>query len=320
MAVGRILCILPVLPPLVLFALTALDLESQPPAPLEANRLSPTISVNVDLVVLNATVRDPKSFFVSGLQKNNFRVYENGEPQSIKFVSHEDVPVAVGLIVDNSGSMRRKRADVTSAALTFVRSSNPNDEIFIVNFNERVSLGLPSTVLFSASVPQLEKALNGVPAYGETALYDGIEAGMAHLKKASLNKKVLIVISDGGDNASHYTLARVLRDVEESDDLIYTIGLFDEYDTDRNPKVLKELARATGGEAFFPKETTDVVKICERIAQDIRNQYTIGYEPTDQKLDDTYRRVTVMATGPRGEKLLVRTREGYIAAPGRQAP
>lgn len=318
MAAGRTFHVPPGLRLFVLCALiTGSNLSGQQLGSLAGSRPPPVISVNVDLVVLEATVRDHKGLFVSGLQKDNFRVFENGQTQSIEFATHEDVPVAIGLIVDNSGSMQRKRADVTAAALAFVRSSNPHDEIFIVNFNERVSFGLPSTEMFSASVPQLEKALNGIPAFGETALYDGIEAGMEHLKEAKLSRKVLIVISDGGDNASHYTLARVLRDAEESNDIIYTIGLFDEYDTDRNPKVLKELARATGGEAFFPKEISDTSSICEHIAQDIRNQYTIGYEPSNQKLDDTYRRVTVQASGTHGEKLLVRTREGYIAAPGR---
>jgi VWFA-related protein len=168
----------------------------------------------------------------------------------------------------------------------------------------------------SASVLQLEEALNGVPAFGKTALYDGLEAGLAHLKRASRDKKVLIVISDGGDNASHNKLTRVLEDAEMSNDIIYSIGLFDEYDSDRNPKVLRELARTTGGEAFLPGETAEVVKICERIAQDIRNQYTISYEPT-RKFDGTYRKVMVVATGPHGEKLQVRTRNGYMALRGR---
>ena len=216
---------------------------------------SAIISVDVDLVVLHATVRDRKGGFVSGLRKENFRVFEDGVPQEIRVFQHEDVPVAVGLIVDNSGSMGRKRKDVTAAALAFVRSSNPQDEMFVVNFNERISFGLPDTELFSASAAELERALNGVPANGKTALYDAIEAGLAHLKKATLDKKVLIVISDGGDNASHHTLGQVLESAGRSDAIIYTIGLFDEYDEDRNPGVLKKIARATGGEAFLPTET-----------------------------------------------------------------
>jgi Ca-activated chloride channel family protein len=221
----------------------------------------------------------------------------------------------VGLVVDNSGSMGRKKKAVTAAALAFIRSSNPRDEMFIVNFNERVSLGLPPTELFSASSVELERALNDRPAMGQTALYDGIEAGLAHLKKATLEKKVLIVISDGGDNASHHTLRQVLESAGRSSAIIYTVGLLDEYDEDSNPGVLKKLARATGGEVFLPRETSEVVPICERIAKDIRNQYTIGYAPSESKLDNVYRTINVTASGPHGKKLLVRTRTGYIAAP-----
>jgi VWFA-related protein len=277
-----------------------------------------TISVDVDLVVLHASVRDRKGGFVGGLGKENFRVFEIGVPQEIRVFQYEDVPVAVGLIVDNSGSMRRKKRDVTAAAMAFVRSSNPQDEMFVVNFNERTSFGLRDTELFSASPSELERALTGVPAKGKTALYDAIEVGLAHLQKAMLDKKVLIVISDGGDNASQHTLAEVMESLGRSNAIVYTVGLFDEYDLDSNPGVLKRIARATGGEAFLPNELSKVVPICERIAKDIRSQYTIGYVPSDHKLDNTYRTITVVATGKHGEKLPVRTRTGYIASPERK--
>jgi VWFA-related protein len=276
-------------------------------------------STDVNLVVLHATVRNQKGGFVSGLHQENFHVFEDGQPQTTRFFQHEDVPVAVGLVVDNSGSMSSKRKDVTAAALAFVRSSNPHDQMFIVNFNEHVSFGLPNTELFSASSAELETALNGVPASGKTALYDAILAGLDHLKKATLDKKVLIVVSDGGDNASHHTLAQVLEAAGRSDTIVYTIGLFDEYDEDSNPGVLKKIARVTGGEAFLPKETPAVVDICERIAIDIRNQYTIGYVPSNRTFNNTYRMIRLVAKGPHGQKYLVRTREGYIAAPERQS-
>ena len=186
--------------------------------------------------------------------------------------------------------------------------------MFIVNFNERVSLGLPITKLFSASAAGLEAALNGVPANGKTALYDAIIVGLAHLKKAMRDKKVLVVISDGGDNASHHTLSQVLDGAKRSDAIIYTVGLFDEYDEDRNPGVLKNIARATGGEAFLPNETGDVVHICERIAEDIRHQYTLGYVPSKRSLDNAYRTIKVSAIGQHGEKYMVRTRLGYLAS------
>jgi Ca-activated chloride channel homolog len=277
---------------------------------------SATFSADVDLVVLHATVTHKNGGFVSGLGQENFHVFEDGQPQTIRLFQHEDVPVAVGLVVDNSGSMGRKRKDVTAAALAFVRSSNPRDQMFIVNFNEHVSYGLPNTKLFSARPAELEEALNGVPALGKTALYDAICAGLDHLKKATLDKKVLIVISDGGDNASHHTLPQVLEAAERSDAIVYTIGLFDEYDEDSNPGVLKKLARATGGELFLPQATPMVINICERIAMDVRNQYTIGYVPSDRRFNNAYRTIRVVATGPHGHKYQVRTREGYLAASG----
>ena len=224
-----------------------------------------TISVDVNLLLLRVAVKDRNGAFVSGLGKNNFRIFENRVLQTIHFFQHEDLPVAVGLVVDNSGSMGPKRKDVTAAALTFVDSSNPGDEMFVVNFNERVTFGLPDTRLFSANTAELERALNGIPASGRTALYDAVEAGLSHLKKATLDKKVLIVISDGGDNASHKKFDQILEDASRSEVVLYPIGLFDEDDRDRNPGILKKLAHATGGEAFLPNTTSDVLPICNRI-------------------------------------------------------
>lgn len=271
------------------------------------------ISVDVNLVVLHPTVRDSKGAFVSGLAENDFHVYEDGKAQAIHVFRHEDVPVSVGLIVDSSTSMGPKRNDVIAGALAFIHSSNPEDELFVVNFNERPQLGLPPDEPFTASATDLELALDSMPAGGRTALYDAIEEGLSHLKLAHRDKKALIVFSDGGDNASHHTLLQVLEDAERSDVLIYTIGLFDQEDGDRNPGVLRKIARATGGEAYFPAETNQTVSICEQIAADLGHQYTIGYVPSNPKMDNTYRTIKVTATNPRGGKLLVRTREGYIA-------
>jgi VWFA-related protein len=277
----------------------------------------PTISVDVNLVVLTATVLDKKGGFVSDLGKEDFRLYEDGSPQTIRAFSYEDVPVAVGLAVDNSGSMGSKRPEVIAAALAFVHASNPRDEMFVVNFNERVSFGLPDTQLFSANAAELEGALSGVQAGGRTGLYDAVEAGMDHLKKATLDKKVLIAITDGKDNASHYTLRDLLEDAGRSDVMIYTIGLFDEDEHDSNSGVLRKIARATGAEAFALRDTGAVGPTCEQIAKDIRNQYTIAYIPSNPKLDSTLRTIRVTATAHNGEKLVVRTRTSYIASPAR---
>ena len=170
----------------------------------------PTISVDVRLVVVHAAVRDHRGGFVSGLRQQDFRVFEDGVAQPIRFFQHEDVPVAVGLVVDDSGSMRAKRKDVAAAALAFVRASNPQDQMFVINFNERASFGLPAGQPFSASPAALAAALDCAPAPGKTALYDAILAGLAHLEKSTLDKQVLVVISDGGDNASRHTLRQVL--------------------------------------------------------------------------------------------------------------
>ncbi|MGA3168974.1 MAG: VWA domain-containing protein [Terriglobia bacterium] len=272
-----------------------------------------TIRVNADSVVLHATVQNRNGILVSGLGKDNFQVYEDGVLQQIDYFSHEDIPVTVGLVVDNSGSMRPKRPEVIAAALAFARSSNPQDQMFVVNFNELVSLGLPADTPFTDQAAQLEVALSRIAADGETALYDAVAAALEHLKKGNQDKKVLIVISDGGDNASKHNLAQIMAMAGHPDAIIYTIGLFIAEDPDRNPGVLKRLAKDTGGEAFLPESVGEVLPICQRIARDIRNQYTIAYAPANRKQDGTYRVIQVKANAPGHGRLVVRTRAGYYA-------
>jgi VWFA-related protein len=274
-----------------------------------------TIGVNVDMVVLQATALDHKGALVSGLDKDNFRIYEDGALQPVKHFSHADIAVTVGLVIDNSGSMRPKHHDVVAAALAFARSSNPQDQMFVVNFNERVSFGLPGAIPFTDQVTQLEVALSRIDADGQTALYDAVAVALDHLKKGDRDKKVLIIISDGGDNASKHTLPEIMAMARQSDAIIYAIGIFDEQDEDRSPHVLKELAKDTGGEAFLPESLKDLAPVCERIAQDIRNQYTLAYVPTNRKRDGTYRAIQVKASGQGRGRLSVRTRAGYFAPP-----
>ena len=183
----------------------------------------------------------------------------------------------------------------------------------MVNFNERVSFGLPVNTPFTDQVAQLEVALSRIRAQGETALYDAVAAALEHLKMGNRDKKVLIIISDGGDNASNHKLAEIVAMVGQPDVIIYTIGIFDDQDSDRNPGVLKRLAKDTGGEAFLPESSKDVAPICEKIAHDIRNQYTIAYVPTNRKRDGTYRVIQVKASAPGRGRLSVRTRTGYFA-------
>ncbi len=260
-------------------------------------------------------MRDRKGGFVPGLRSENFRIYEDGIFQETKFFTHEDVPVTAGLIIDHSGSMRSKRADVLASALAFARSSNPRDGMFLVHFNERAWLGLPPSVSFTRDHGQLEAVLQkGVPA-GMTAIYDAIALGLDHLQHASFDKKALVVISDGGDNASHHTWPEVRTMAQASDAIIYTVGLVDEEDPNWNPRVLKRLAQETGGEVFLPREAGAVMDICEQIARDMRNQYTLGYVPSHGRRDGAYHSIHVTVSSPGQAKFSVRTRAGYMAAP-----
>jgi len=269
--------------------------------------------VDVDLVVLPIAVHDRQGRYVPDLLQQDFEVYEDRLPQQIKLFRHEDIPVIAGLLIDHSGSMRSKLAQVTAGAGTFVRFSNPQDQMFVVNFNEKVSLGLPEGIPFSVNANELERAIWRAPAGGETALYDAIIVALKRLQTGNRDKKVLIVISDGADNASVHRLAQVLEMAEQSSVLIYTVGLFEPEDRDANPKVLSHLAKATGGEAFFPDKLSEVVEICGGIAHDIRNQYTIGYVASNSARNGAYRTVRVVARAPGQGKLVVRTRTGYIA-------
>jgi Ca-activated chloride channel family protein len=272
------------------------------------------IAVNVHLVVLNATVRDHKGGqFVSDLRQQDFEVYEDGVRQSIRLFRHEDIPVTVGLVVDHSGSMRTKLPEVINAARTFVQTSNPQDRLFVVNFNEKVTLGLPAAINFTNRSEELERAISSSPAIGMTALYDAVADALQRLQASDLDKKALLVISDGGDNASKDSLARLLKMAEQSSALIYAIGIFDEEDPDKNPGVLNRLARVTGGQAFFPNRLEEVVAVCERIAREMRHQYTLGYVSSNAPKPGAFRTIRVVARGTADGKLAVRARSGYIA-------
>jgi Ca-activated chloride channel homolog len=302
------------LPALLLIVVGCYAGQQAPPARQDRDSDSIRISVDVALVVLHATVTDRQGGFASSLSKQDFEVYENGVPQRIRLFQHEDVPVTVGLVVDHSGSMRPKLAEVTAAARSFVQSSNREDQMFVVNFNENVTLGLPASIRFTDSAGELGRAIGEPPATGQTALYDAIAKGLEELQAGTRDKKVLLVISDGGDNASmRSSLTQVVNMAERSSVIIYTIGIFDKDDPDRNPGVLKRLAQATGGEAFLPDRFSEVVAICGRIARDIRHQYTIGYVPINPARDGAYRAIRVLARAKGHDRLSVRTRTGYIA-------
>jgi Ca-activated chloride channel homolog len=269
------------------------------------------ISVNVNMVVLNATVRDQKGRVAAGLRKENFEVFEDGVKQDVRLFRHEDIPVTVGLVIDHSGSMRPKLASVPAAARTFIESSSPDDQMFVVNFNENVTLGLPADMPFTSRQEDLTYGISHTPATGKTALYDAIWKARESMARGTRDKKVLIVISDGGDNASTHSLAEVLQAGNKSNIQVYTIGIFDAEDPDKNPAVLKQLALASGGEAFVPNELSEVVSVCESIAKDIRTQYTLGYLSSAPTQGGGYHTIKVVARGTGKAKLHVRTRSGY---------
>jgi VWFA-related protein len=277
------------------------------------------IRVSVSSVVLHATVENNKGTPVSGLGKDDFQVYEDGTLQQIEYYSHEDIPVTVGLVLDNSGSMGPKREEVIAAALAFARSSNPQDQMFVVNFNEHVSFGLPPDTPFTDQTAQLQAALSKFKTNGETALYDALAAALEHLKMGNRDKKVLIVVSDGGDNASQYKLSQILTLAGQSDAIIYTIGIYTDEDPDKKPDALRRLSNATGGSAHFPQSIPEVVPLCVRIAHDIREQYTLAYTPANRNPDGAYRVIQVKATAPDHGRMTVRTRAGYYAPSNPQA-
>jgi len=267
---------------------------------------------NVDEVMLHATVVDDKQRIVTTLDRNAFTVFEDGKPQSIISFHHVDIPVAMGIVIDNSGSMREKRNKVNQAALNLVRSSNPQDEVFVVNFNDEQYLDQD----FTNDLRKLKEALEKIDARGGTALYDAVVASGDHLKRdARLEKKVIFVVTDGEDNASSETLEQAVKQLqEENGPSIYAIGILgDEEHPKRAKKALQILADRTGGIAFFPKTLDEVDAISKTIANDIRNQYAIGYKPTNPKVAGGFRQIRVEAKAKGHSKLIVRTKSGYYA-------
>src|SRR5215471_9656214 len=276
------------------------------------------IKVDVNLVVLHTTVLDDRGKFVEGLTQDNFRVYEDKVEQKLSIFKREDIPVSMGLVIDNSGSMRDKRPRVNEAALTLVQNSNPQDEAFVVNFNDDFYLDLDKD--FSSNIPELKEALERIDARGSTALYDAIIGSLDHLKKGSKEKKVLLIVTDGEDNTSRNSLEKTIKEIQKTDTVIYTIGLLGQ-ESKKSAKTAKRalisIAQASGGIAFFPENVEDVHAICEQVAHDIRHQYTLAYYPSNAARDGSFRVVHVDVIPPRGMgRLVARTRNGYYAPTG----
>jgi Ca-activated chloride channel family protein len=273
------------------------------------------VSTSAELVVLPVTVSDKHGNLVADLPRERFTVYDNGRAQSVALFSSEDTPVTVGLVIDSSGSMGPKLSEVIIAAMTFARRSNPQDELFTVAFNDTVRDPGTDRSVAAVDAAALEADLRSFRPQGRTALYDGLIAALDRIELGTRARKALILISDGGDNASRSTLDHVLERARRSNVTIFTVGLFDIDDPDRNPGVLKSLAQSTGGERFLPSPESPaaLVRACEQIARELRSGYTIGYVPPDR--DGRYHRVRVDVIPADGRgKLQVRTRPGYFAA------
>ncbi|HYL36290.1 MAG TPA: VWA domain-containing protein [Bryobacteraceae bacterium] len=301
----------------LVLVLGAVSLDAQQQTPSKTEQEDYTIRTTSRLVLLDVSVKDSHGGFVSGLTKDNFNVSEDGKPQVISQFADADIPVTVGLVVDESGSMGPKRPEVITAALAFIHASNPLDEMFVVNFNERARRGLPDDKPFSDQANELRAALwQGNPT-GRTALYDAIELSLHQLDLGRRDKKTLVVISDGGDNVSKHTLPEVMQDTLRTVATIYTVGIFDEDDPERNPAVLKKLAHVSGGGVYFPKQLKEIVPICTQIAKDIRTRYTIGYIPSTEGKPE--RSIKVTAAAPGHGRLIVRTRTRYLFEPDQGA-
>jgi Ca-activated chloride channel homolog len=260
----------------------------------------------VEEVVLHATVTDEQHHLVPSLPQSAFAVYENGVPEAITSFRKEDVPVAMGIVVDNSGSMRDKRDKINQAVLNLICASNPRDEVFVVNFSESSYLDQD----FTSDVNLLQAALHRVSLRGTTALYDAVVASSKHLNSANLDKKVLLVITDGQDNMSQETLQEASRQLQQPNGpAIYAIGLTGVKQNGRQS--LQQLAEGTGGVAYFPESLDQVDEITRTVAHDIRSQYIITYRPKNQNAKPEYQSVRVEARAPGYGKLTVRTKTGY---------
>jgi Ca-activated chloride channel family protein len=260
------------------------------------------------LVVVHATVHNRRGELVANLDRNKFAIYENGKRQQMTLFSHDDVPVSVGLLIDNSGSMRTLRSKVEAAALALARASNPLDEIFVLNFADTPHIDVP----FTSDLHVLEGGIARIDSIGGTAMRDAVGEAETYLRRASRDRKALVVITDGNDNASVASMAQVVREAEQREILIFGIGLFrDENSASRARDELDALTERTGGAAYYPADVEHVTEAALEIARQIRSQYTLAYVPANQTLDGSFRRIKVEVAG--ADRLTAKTREGYWA-------
>ena len=278
------------------------------------------VGVEVDLVMMYTSVFDKDGNFVSGLKEDNFKLYEDNVEQQITSFDQEDVPVTMGIILDLSGSMRSKLIQVQNAASSFIRASNPQDQVFLIGFTEEVELLQD----FTSDIDEINDALENTYAMGGTALYDAIYLGVQKAHEGSRAKKAVVVISDGEDLDSYYKLDELIAKVQESDVQAFCIGFIDESDEkslfpflkskkEKVKDVLKQISEETGGKAFFPDTLTDIHSIVSEIAKELRNQYSIGYTSSNTAHDGTFRRVKIKLVGDKVDNNHLRYRRGYFA-------
>ncbi|HET8547792.1 MAG TPA: VWA domain-containing protein [Bryobacteraceae bacterium] len=278
---------------------------------------TPNFRSDARLVVLHASVADSRGRLLTALSRDAFRVYEDGIEQTIKTFKREDVPVSLALVIDNSGSMRDKRAKVEAAALAAVKASNPRDEVTIVNFNDEAWHDVP----FTSDIRKMQEGLTRIDARGGTAMRDAISGTIDYVKeKGKHQKKVILVVTDGNDNTSSITLERLVQKAHQSEVLLYFIALLNEEDkreAKKAKRAIDALAKASGGSALYPEDLQQVESTALSVATEIRNQYIIAYTPSNTALDGSFRSIRVEARGP--GRPIVRTRTGYYANPDQPA-
>jgi Ca-activated chloride channel homolog len=300
--------------PVIVLAVTSVFAQKGPAAQLP-DAQPPVFSSRAELVVVHVTVRDRRGAYVTALPREAFRLFEDGAPQRIDLFTGEDSPVTVGFLVDSSGSMREGRERVIAAATAFAEASHSKDELFALAFNEHVRPALSPSQPFTSDASVFRVALAGaMGAQGRTAMYDAISNGLAYIAKGHHPRRVLVVVGDGGDNASTTTFEQVLKEAQASNAAIYTVGIIDPLEHEANPKRLKRLAEATGGESFFPGRVEDVDHVLREIAHDIRHSYTLGYVSSNSAPDGQFRGIRVVVTDPARRSLRVRARDGYRAS------
>jgi VWFA-related protein len=274
----------------------------------------PVFRADSELVVMHVSVRDRRGRYITGLAQDAFTVIDDGQPQALAMFSAEDVPASIAFLIDNSNSMRPNRERVIAASVAFAANSHPRDEISVLTFNEAVSPAFGPALIENIPEGSLRSAMDRtITARGMTALYDGVLAGLKRVAKGAHTRQVLILVSDGGDNASSVKLDEVMKQVREADATIYAVTLIDTLLREGNPGLMRRLARETGGEAFEPRNVEDIPDVFERIARDIRSAYTLAYAPTHRGEGEERRRpVRVYVRSNDGRPLSVRTREGYM--------